>query len=327
MKPSRPRSNGRLAPSGSSSRRERARIVPNPPSASSVIGDSTPPASIASAIPARMYMVAFPSDMPGRRARRRLGGQRAAGAERHRRLGRAHVRDERRHPERVQPVGARVEELRVGHLLRAQAADAGADRAADPGGVGGDVEVGVARRPVSPRPPRAGRSGRSSGRTSGPCTRAGRSPSPGRRCSACPRAPRTRSMRETPDRPERMPSQVSSIVFPHGVMPPRPVMTTRRRPFAVLMCPILRRPQVHARSRTPRRPRRGTAPRGPRRPVVPSRPSGVDFRIASRAGSGSASVSSVEMYPGATAFTRMPRPPSSLASDFVRPIRPAFDAA
>ena len=64
MKPSRPRSNGRLAPSGSSSRRERARIVPNPPSARSVIGDSTPPASIASAIPARMYSVAFPSDMP-----------------------------------------------------------------------------------------------------------------------------------------------------------------------------------------------------------------------------------------------------------------------
>ena len=29
-----------------------------------MIGDSTPPASIASAIPARMYIVAFPSDMP-----------------------------------------------------------------------------------------------------------------------------------------------------------------------------------------------------------------------------------------------------------------------
>src|SRR4029079_13925816 len=49
----------------------------------------------------------------------------------------------------------------------------------------------------------------------------------------------------------------------------------------------------------------------------PSRPSGVAPRIASRAASGRASVSSVAMYPGAMALTRMPREPSSLASDLV----------
>src|SRR5205823_11233 len=58
----------------------------------------------------------------------------------------------------------------------------------------------------------------------------------------------------------------------------------------------------------------------------PSRRSGVWSRIASRAVSGRASVSAVVTYPGATAFTRIPRPPSSLASDFVSPIRPALDA-
>ena len=87
------------------------------------------------------------------------------------------------------------------------------------------------------------------------------------------------SMRETPDRPERMPSQVSSIVFPHGVIPPSPVMTTRRRPFAALMSPILRRPQVRGPSRTPRRRRPGTARRGPRRRSSPA------ARAASTSGS------------------------------------------
>ena len=33
------------------------------------------------------------------------------------------------------------------------------------------------------------------------------------------------------------------------------------------------------------------------------------------------------MYPGATAFARTPREASSRASDFVKPMIPAFDAA
>ena len=35
----------------------------------------------------------------------------------------------------------------------------------------------------------------------------------------------------------------------------------------------------------------------------------------------------VSMKPGATALTVMPREPTSLASDLVNPIRPAFAAA
>ena len=63
MNPSRPRSNGRLAPSGSSFRRDSARIVPKPPRPSGTTGASTPPTSIASAMPARMNSTPFPIDM------------------------------------------------------------------------------------------------------------------------------------------------------------------------------------------------------------------------------------------------------------------------
>ena len=50
-------------------------------------------------------------------------------------------------------------------------------------------------------------------------------------------------------------------------------------------------------------------------------------RIASRCFSDSASVMSVAMKPGATAFAVTLRAASSRASDFVRPMTPAFDAA
>ena len=43
--------------------------------------------------------------------------------------------------------------------------------------------------------------------------------------------------------------------------------------------------------------------------------------------SSSAFVMSVSMKPGATAFTVMPRDPTSRASDFEKPMMPAFAAA
>ena len=49
--------------------------------------------------------------------------------------------------------------------------------------------------------------------------------------------------------------------------------------------------------------------------------------IAFVASSGSTSVSCVFTYPGATTFARMFRRASSRASDFVKPMIPAFEAA
>jgi hypothetical protein len=51
------------------------------------------------------------------------------------------------------------------------------------------------------------------------------------------------------------------------------------------------------------------------------------FSMVARAASGSPAVMSVSMKPGATALTRMLRLASSRATDFVRPMRPAFVAA
>src|SRR5205085_7611778 len=59
----------------------------------------------------------------------------------------------------------------------------------------------------------------------------------------------------------------------------------------------------------------------------PSRPSGVFWSISARISSEISSVSLDVMYPGATTFARTPRLPSSRASDFVKPMIPAFDAA
>ena len=54
------------------------------------------------------------------------------------------------------------------------------------------------------------------------------------------------------------------------------------------------------------------------------RPSGTRARHPSRIDSGSSAVIAVSMNPGATAFTRMLRPASSCASDFVNASSPAF---
>ena len=60
MKPSRSRSKGRLAVSGSSLRVDSARIAANPPTPIGVIADSDPPAIITSARPRRMISSASP---------------------------------------------------------------------------------------------------------------------------------------------------------------------------------------------------------------------------------------------------------------------------
>ena len=60
--------------------------------------------------------------------------------------------------------------------------------------------------------------------------------------------------------------------------------------------------------------------------VRPSLPSGITFFAPSKTDSGSFSVISVSMNPGAIAFTHTPLAPSSFATLLVRPIIPAFDA-
>jgi hypothetical protein len=64
MKPSRPSSNGRLAPAGSSLRVEMARIAANAPIVASKTGASQPPASMTSASPRRIISVPSPIAWP-----------------------------------------------------------------------------------------------------------------------------------------------------------------------------------------------------------------------------------------------------------------------
>ena len=59
----------------------------------------------------------------------------------------------------------------------------------------------------------------------------------------------------------------------------------------------------------------------------PKRPLPMRLTMASRWASGSASVISVAMNPGATALAVMLRRASSRASDFVSPMTPALEAA
>ena len=146
MKPSRPESKGRLAPSG---------IVQPPRQRPHGAEPAQRERHDRRLDPARQHRVGharpdvhggIPDRHAGCGAGRALGRERAARAERHRHLGRAHVGDQRGDPERAQPVGARLEQLGVGDLLRLQPADARADRAADPGRVGAHVQVGVGDR-------------------------------------------------------------------------------------------------------------------------------------------------------------------------------------
>ena len=91
-------------------------------------------------------MVAFPTDMADAAQAVDSVVSGAAGAKPHRHLGGTHVRDQRGHPERVEPVGAGREQLLVSDLLRHQPADAGADGTADAIAVGENVDAGVVDR-------------------------------------------------------------------------------------------------------------------------------------------------------------------------------------
>jgi hypothetical protein len=79
-------------------------------------------------------------------ARRALRRERAARAELHRDPRRAHVRDDLRDRERVDPVGAALAEHVIAVLERLQAADPGRDRDADAVGLRRDREAGVGLR-------------------------------------------------------------------------------------------------------------------------------------------------------------------------------------
>ena len=59
----------------------------------------------------------------------------------------------------------------------------------------------------------------------------------------------------------------------------------------------------------------------------PTRPRAAPDAVASAAAAPRGAVMSVAMNPGATTFTVMPRDPTSRATDFANPIRPAFEAA
>ena len=160
--PSRSASKGRLALSGSSFRRESARMAPKPPMPTFVIPASVPPANITSARPSRIASIASPIAMFEAAHAVHSRRERAARAELHRDPGGAHVRDDRRDRERVDPVGAaRRCSVVVAVLEALEPADAGGDRDTGPLGLGRDVEARVLPRPSGPR--------RGSSARSGPC--------------------------------------------------------------------------------------------------------------------------------------------------------------
>ena len=130
-----------------------------------------------------------------------------------------------------------------------------------------------------------------------------------------------------PDIPETRFCHDVCTSLPRGVTAPIPVITTLRRPLTLIHIPSP--PSTSTTSpvtnEASSEQRKRTAPATSS--GVPSRASGVFARIACCTSSGRTSVSAVWMYPGATAFTRTPRGASSRASDFVKPMIPAFDAA
>ena len=133
-----------------------------------------------------------------------------------------------------------------------------------------------------------------------------------------------------PDSPASSADQLSSTVLPRGVTIPRPVTTTRRLPLSLIRATLHPEPAVDEQHVAGDERRRVGAEEAHRaRDVLrsPSRPSGVFVNIAAVASSGSTSVSCVFTYPGATTFARTLRLPSSRASDFVKPMIPAFEAA
>ncbi len=108
-----------------------------------VTAASAPPASITSAMPWRMYMTASPTaiELAAQAVQDATSGPRVPQLDRH--VRRAHVRDQRRHPERREPVDALREQVLVGDEERVQPADARADRGADAVGLRRDLQAGV----------------------------------------------------------------------------------------------------------------------------------------------------------------------------------------
>jgi hypothetical protein len=213
----------------------------------------------------------------------------------------------------------------MGHLLGLQAADACAHRASDAVGVGRDVDAGAVDRmtgggqrevheaigaacrpPVDvleriealhhPRHPDGALEAVHAGDTGVPLTHV----LPG----LVDVEPAGRDGAHARD---HYPSSFVAVLIAHIPSPPSTARTS----------PVMKAAESDTRNRTALATSAGS----------PSLPSGVPERIASRAGSGSTSVSSVEMYPGAIALTRIPLLPSSFASDLVSPIRPALEAA
>ena len=134
---------GAARPLGSSFRRESARIAPKPAMPTRVMPASVPPQNITSARPSRIASAPSPMAMFDGGARRALRGERPARAELHGHPAGAHVRDDGRDRERVDPVGAAVEQRVVAVLEGLQPADPGRDRGADPLGLRRDVEPRV----------------------------------------------------------------------------------------------------------------------------------------------------------------------------------------
>ena len=124
---------------------------------------------------------------------------------------------------------------------------------------------------------------------------------------------------------------VSSTVFPSGLTTPIPVTTTLRLPFASLTGIALRSdPAVDQRRRARHEGGCVGAEISDGACDVPRLAEAPERRLVEhrrRRLLGSTSVSCVLTYPGATTFARTLRLPSSRASDFVKPMMPAFEAA
>src|ERR1700722_10864523 len=108
-----------------------------------------------------------------------------------------------------------------------------------------------------------------------------------------------------------------ALLSKYCLRPNSPLHHIAKPPSTVTTCPVTYAARSLAKNRTTF----ATSS------AVPKRPSAIRVFNISRAGSPSALVISVTMKPGATAFAVIPRDASSRATDFVNPMRPAFDAA
>ena len=131
MKPSRSRSNGRLARAGSSLRVDSARIAAKPPSPIGVIAASEPPAIIASAAPRRIISKASPMACAEAEQAVQVAEFGPLGAEPDRDLPGGQVDDGRGNEERRDAARPALEIRLVLALDGAEAADARGDEHAD----------------------------------------------------------------------------------------------------------------------------------------------------------------------------------------------------